>query len=68
MEEFRRVNRDPLWFNQINCPLYEDNCTWFVPGSHLRDDFPAETAAAEAPLPAAQKAARGPLASTLPRP
>ncbi|MBQ42290.1 MAG: hypothetical protein CME15_07490 [Gemmatimonadetes bacterium] len=52
VEEFRRVNRDPLWFNQINCPLYEDNCTWFVPGSHLRDDFPAETAAVEAPLPA----------------
>jgi len=52
VEEFRRVNRDPLWFNQINCPLYEDNCTWYVPGSHLRDDFPAEAAAAEAPLPA----------------
>ena len=32
VEEFRRVNHDPLWFNQINCPLYEDNCTWVRAG------------------------------------
>jgi hypothetical protein len=51
VEEFRRVNSDPLWFNQINCPLYEDNCTWVVPGSYLRDDLPEETDAAGAPLP-----------------
>ncbi len=51
VEEFRRVNHDPLWFNQINCPLYEDNCTWYVPGSYLRDDLPDETEAAGAPLP-----------------
>jgi hypothetical protein len=51
LEEFRRITRDPLWFNQINCPLYEDNCTWYVPGSYLRDDLPDETAAADAPLP-----------------
>ncbi|MBI2190409.1 MAG: phytanoyl-CoA dioxygenase family protein [Planctomycetes bacterium] len=49
MEEFRRVNVDPLWFNQINCPLYEDNCTWYVPGSYLRPfDLPGETEAAGA--------------------
>lgn len=31
--------------NQINCPLYDDTCTWFVPGSHLRwRDLPGETA------------------------
>ena len=51
VEEFRRVNHDPLFFNQINCPLYEDNCTWYVPGSYLREDLPEEPAAAEAPLP-----------------
>jgi len=51
LEEFERVKYDPLFFNQINCPLYEDNCTWYVPGSHLRDDLPVEVAAAEAQLP-----------------
>ncbi len=51
LDEFRRVNRDPLWFNQVNCPLYEDNCTWVVPGSHLRDDLPDEIDAAGVPLP-----------------
>lgn len=45
--EFRKINVDPLWFNQINCPLYEDNCTWYVPGSYLRlFDLQSETAAA----------------------
>ena len=51
LDEFRRVNHDPLWFNQINCPLYEDNCTWYVPGSYLRDDLPDEIDAAGALLP-----------------
>ena len=50
VEEFRRVAHDPLWFNQINCPLYEDNCTWYVPGSYLRADLPDEGAATERPL------------------
>jgi hypothetical protein len=27
---------DLRFFNQINCALYADGCTWFVPGSHLR--------------------------------
>jgi len=47
VEEFRRVTVDPLFFNQINCPLYEDNCTWYVPGSYLRQfDLEGETKAA----------------------
>ena len=29
-------------FNQVNCALYEDCSTWFVPGSHLRRDLPGE--------------------------
>ena len=29
-------------FNQSNCALYEDSCTWVVPGSHLRRDLPRE--------------------------
>ncbi len=43
----------PMWersladadlFNQVNCALYEDNCTWVVPGSHLRLDTDDEQA------------------------
>lgn len=49
VEEFRRITADPLWFNQINCPLYEDSCTWYVPGSYLRQfDLDGETAASAA--------------------
>jgi hypothetical protein len=44
--EFQRVQYDPLFFNQINCPLYEDSCLWYVPGSHLRADVASETRAA----------------------
>lgn len=51
LEEFRRITRDPHWFNQINCPLYEDNCTWYVPGSYLRENFTEEVAAAIAQRP-----------------
>lgn len=30
-------------FNQVNCAIYADSCTWFVPGSHLRQrDLPGE--------------------------
>ena len=25
-------------FNQINIPLYKDDCFWIVPGSHVRND------------------------------
>jgi ectoine hydroxylase-related dioxygenase (phytanoyl-CoA dioxygenase family) len=38
--------RDDLdLLNQVNAPLYEDGCTWIVPGSHRRDDLPGERAA-----------------------
>lgn len=33
---------DVRYFNQVNAPLYDDSCTWVVPGSHLRRDTPAE--------------------------
>jgi len=36
------VFNDINMFNQINCALYEDSCTWFVTGSHLRRDLPRE--------------------------
>jgi hypothetical protein len=36
------VRYDKAYFNQSNCPLYEDSSTWVVPGSHARDDSPAE--------------------------
>lgn len=29
-------------YNQVNTPLYDDHCTWVVPGSHLRRDLAAE--------------------------
>ena len=36
--------------NQINAPLYDDDCTWFVPGSNLRArDLPEELAAVHDP-------------------
>lgn len=40
---------DPNLFNQMNCALYEDPCTWFVPGSHRRlNDTPEEVRASKA--------------------
>ena len=40
---------DPKLFNQINCALYEDSCTWFVPGSHRQlQDTPGQVRAAKA--------------------
>lgn len=37
------VWHDLAWWNQINCAIYSDSCTWFVPGSHLRRrDLPGE--------------------------
>jgi hypothetical protein len=51
VEHFRRVSNDPLFFNQFNCPLYEDNCTWYVPGSYLRSiDLSGESAVGPAPV------------------
>lgn len=36
------VFRNPNFFNQINCPLYEDHSLWVVRGSHNRIDTPEE--------------------------
>lgn len=36
---------NPKFFNQVNCPLYDDHCTWIVPGSHLRGDTEEERTA-----------------------
>ncbi len=34
---------DLRFYNQVNCAIYADSCTWFVPGSHKRqDDLPGE--------------------------
>jgi hypothetical protein len=44
-EEFAAFALDWDSLNQINCALYDDSCTWYVPGSHLRlHDTPAELA------------------------
>ena len=44
LERWEKDYRDPNLFNQVNCALYEDSCTWVVPGSHLRRDLPQEVA------------------------
>ena len=37
MESFMAtVWHDLRYFNQVNCAIYADSCTWYVPGSHLR--------------------------------
>lgn len=47
-EDFREMRTSPDYFHQINCALYEDTCTWYVPGSFLRSDLQAELDAAHA--------------------
>src|SRR5687768_6258872 len=42
-EEFEYVRNKRTYFNQVNCALYDDTSTWYVPGSHLREDVPGET-------------------------
>lgn len=49
-EEFNRAVSAPVFINQVNCPLYEDAALWYVPGSHLRGDFPEETAACKSTI------------------
>ena len=42
---WQEIANSPDFFNQINCPLFEDTSTWYVPGSHRRvTDSAAETA------------------------
>lgn len=38
------TQNNPDCWNQLNLPLYEDTCTWVVPGSHNRPDLPGEAA------------------------
>jgi ectoine hydroxylase-related dioxygenase (phytanoyl-CoA dioxygenase family) len=45
----RALRQEPYWFNQVNIPLLEDTCTWYVPGSYARDDTPEEPIAAAPP-------------------
>lgn len=33
---WQEIANSPDFFNQINCPLFEDTSTWYVPGSHRR--------------------------------
>jgi len=36
------IRNDIAYANQVNCALYDDSSTWFVPGSHCRDDVASE--------------------------
>ena len=42
IEVWEAQYRNLQMFNQVNCALYEDSCTWVVPGSHLRLDTAEE--------------------------
>lgn len=44
LKAWQARSQDIDLFNQVNCALYEDSCTWVVPGSHLRGDSDAEIA------------------------
>jgi len=44
MQAWYDVYRDLDFFNQINCPLYQDQSLWVVRGSHNRMDTPEEQA------------------------
>ncbi len=35
-DRWLEIVNDPDFFNQVNCPLYEDTSTWYVPGSYRR--------------------------------
>jgi ectoine hydroxylase-related dioxygenase (phytanoyl-CoA dioxygenase family) len=42
---WQEIAHNPDFFNQVNCPLFEDTSTWYVPGSHLElHNSAAETA------------------------
>ena len=45
-EEFSKLTLDPTFFTQVNCALYTDVSTWYVPGSDGRPDTPSEPEAA----------------------
>ena len=48
-EDWDRHTFDIDYTNQVNCALYEDSSTWFVPGSHYRQrNLPGEIAARDA--------------------
>jgi len=36
------IRNNIAYANQVNCALYDDSSTWFVPGSHCRDDVAGE--------------------------
>lgn len=43
MKKVDTMMLDHRTWNQVNCALYNDCCTWYVPGSHLRArDLPGE--------------------------
>lgn len=57
-EQLQEVLLNPALYHQVNCALYDDSSTWYVPGSHLqprlnlltREVFP-QTTGVSAPWP-----------------
>jgi hypothetical protein len=48
-QEFREVSKDPCFFAQVNCALYSDISTCYVPASALRPNLSTEIEAAKLP-------------------
>jgi hypothetical protein len=48
-QQYRRSRDNVRMFNQFNAALYDDHALWIVPGSHNREDTPAEQALGAAP-------------------
>jgi len=59
-QEWSERLRDFSLGGQVNCPLYDDPSTWFVPGSHLRGDTDGERAMSAVPNPPPQGANEAP--------
>jgi hypothetical protein len=47
-DEFARINMDATFFTQVNCALYTDVSTWYVPASDGRPNIGGEQEAAAA--------------------
>jgi hypothetical protein len=61
LQKWESVQNDIALFNQVNCALYEDSCTWIVPGSHNRRDTDAEANRfPERPIPAPELEGKSP--------
>jgi hypothetical protein len=50
LDQWQAICEDVRYFNQSNCPLYDDDATWIVPGSHRMLNTPAMLAVVPYPV------------------